>query len=286
MTRFTLLLIIAVTAFSVPAFGQLDLPALSPKAQVMQTVGLTDITIDYYSPGVRGREGKIWGGLVPYDKVWRMGANSSTKVTFSKDVTIEGKTLKAGTYAIGAIPGQNEWTIIFSKDPDMGGWGDYSPDKHDALRVNVKPVKSPQFRERLHFIVSDFNNETARLDMEWENLRVPINIGFDTYKQAEASINRSFSPTWSQYNSAARYLMETGKDGDLDKAMTWADKSIATQEHWFNTWTKAQILAKKGKYKEAAAMAEKAYALGTKPEQNFFFKDEGELAMKEWKNKK
>ena len=145
---------------------------ISPKASVSQTVGFTDITISYSRPGVKGR--KIWGGLVPYDKVWRAGANEATKITFSTDVIIDGKTLPAGSYGFFAIPGKDEWTLIFNKVADQWGAFEYN-EAEDALRINVKPEKN-NFTEWLRYEITKTSDTTAVVSLEWEKLKVPFNV--------------------------------------------------------------------------------------------------------------
>ena len=157
---------------------------VSPKASVSQTIGFTDVTISYSRPGVKGR--KIWGGLVPYDKVWRAGANEATKITFSKDVAINGKKLAAGSYAFFAIPTQNEWTLIFNKVADT--WGAFSYDKNkdqDALKIKVKPEEH-EFQEWLEYNFSNMDvqkagmNNSANVNLDWEKLRVSFKVEAET----------------------------------------------------------------------------------------------------------
>ncbi len=145
---------------------------ISPKASFTQTVGNTDITISYSRPGVKGR--KIWGGLVPYDKVWRAGANEATKFTFSTDVTIEGKKLSAGSYGFFTIPGKDSWTIIFNKVADQWGAFEYN-EAEDALRVNVNPEKN-NFTEWLRYEITKTSDSTATISLDWENLKVPLKL--------------------------------------------------------------------------------------------------------------
>src|SRR5207237_1427973 len=156
-----------------------------PGAMVKQTVGLTDITVDYSSPAVRGR--KIWGALVPYGQVWRTGANAATKVTFSKDVTINNVAVPAGTYAFFAIPTATTWTLILSKEANQGGAFNYKKEQ-DLLRVDVKPAAAPM-RERLAYLITNFTEDSASLDLEWEKVRVSLPIKMDTAKQALANIS-------------------------------------------------------------------------------------------------
>jgi hypothetical protein len=204
-------LAVLVVLLSPAARADLDLPRPSPFAKVWQVVGLTEITVDYSSPGVKGR--KIWGGLVPYDQMWRAGANSATKVTFSKDVTFAGKPVPAGSYAFFVIPGKSDWTVILNKKADQAGTGrDYKQDQ-DLLRVQLKPKAAP-FRERLAYLVTDFTDDKASLDLEWEKLRLPIPITVDTAKQAQANINNAVDNTWRTYANAARYMLENKKDYD------------------------------------------------------------------------
>ena len=145
---------------------------ISPKAEVMQTVGFTDVRIVYSRPGVKGRE--IWGKLVPYDAVWRAGANEATKITFFTDVTIEGKKLKKGSYSLFAIPGKNDWTIIFNKVADQWGAFEYN-ESEDALRVKVKTEKAI-WQEWLSYTINKASDTSAVIRLEWEKIKVPIKV--------------------------------------------------------------------------------------------------------------
>jgi hypothetical protein len=145
---------------------------VSPKAGVFQTLGITDVNVSYSRPGVKNR--KIWGELVPYNKVWRAGADEATKITFSTDVTIEGKKLPAGAYGFFAIPGENEWTLIFNKVADQWGAFTYN-ESEDALRIKVKPV-SNSGQEWLLYSFTDMTPTTAQLNLIWEKLKVSFKI--------------------------------------------------------------------------------------------------------------
>ncbi len=191
------------------ARADLDLPRPSPFAKVTQTVGYTDITVDYSSPGVKGR--KIWGNVVPYDKLWRAGANQATKVTFSRDVTFAGKPVPAGTYAFFVIPSKGAWTVILNKKADQPGTGTAYNQADDLLRVQLTPKAAPM-RERLAYLVTDFTDDKASLDLEWEKLRLAIPIGLDTAKQAQAAVDGAVDNVWRTYATAARYMLETKKD--------------------------------------------------------------------------
>ena len=137
----------------------------SPAAEATGKVGDATVTINYSSPSVKGRE--VWGGLVPYGKVWRAGANEATTVTVDKDVMVEGKTLPAGTYSFYTIPGEDEWTVIFNKTAKQ--WGTQYDEKQDALRVTAKPQKAASMNERLAYEVTD-----KGMVLRWENMELPV----------------------------------------------------------------------------------------------------------------
>jgi hypothetical protein len=279
--RFALSSITAgVMAFSSsPVSAQLDLPRPSPSSKVSQVIGLTEITVDYSSPAVKGRP--IWGSLVPYEQMWRTGANQATKITFSRDVTFGDKFVPAGTYALFTIPAKGAWTVILNKKADQSGTArDYKADL-DLVRFSAHTKPAPH-RERLAFLFSDFTDDKGRLDLEWEKLRVSIPIKVNTEEQALANIAKSIDGTWRTYANAARYLGEAKKD--YDTALKYVDLSLGLKEDWFNLWIKATLLAGKGNTKEAIALGEKAYTLGQKAE-FFFLEAEVKKTLAEWKKK-
>jgi len=145
---------------------------VSPKAMVKQTVGITEVAIDYSRPGVKGRN--IWGGLVPYNVVWRAGADEATKIIFSSDVKINGRLLKAGSYSFFAIPTKNNWTIIFNKVAVQWGAFEYN-EAEDAIRIEVTP-ESGNFQEWLTYTITKTGDNSAVVKLEWEKLKVPFNI--------------------------------------------------------------------------------------------------------------
>jgi hypothetical protein len=179
------LFVMLILAFSVSALAQQDKKQdkkhekpdvkkvrVSPKAGVFQTIGITDVNVSYSRPGVKNR--KIWGELVPYNKVWRAGADEATKITFSTDVIIEGKKLPAGAYGFFAMPGENEWTLIFNKVSDQWGAFTYN-ESEDALRIKVKPVANSN-HEWLLYSFTDMTPTTAQLNLIWEKLKVSLKI--------------------------------------------------------------------------------------------------------------
>lgn len=266
-------LLVAATAHA----QQLELPRPSPNAHVTQTVGVTDITVDYSSPAVRGR--KIWGGLVPYNEVWRAGANAATKITFSKDVVVGDKAVPAGSYAFFVIPTPTKWTLILNKDANQFGAFTYKKEA-DFLRVEVKPQPSPM-RERLAYGFSNFTDTTAQLDLEWEKVRVSLPIKLHTDEQVAESIKRFENSGWSPWVQAARYELDKKH---YPEAMSLVDTSLKLKETWLNTFVKAQLFAAKGDYKAAYPLAEKAKQMGAN-DPDFFMKDQVDAALKQWKTK-
>jgi Protein of unknown function (DUF2911) len=255
MSRLAFASCLVVVSLSARAHAQ-DVPSPSPAARVDQTIGLTDVSVEYSSPAVKGR--KIWGTLVPYDQLWRAGANMATKVTFSRDVKVGGQPLKAGSYALYMTPGKATWTIHFNSNWNTGGTNGYDA-KNDVAKLSVKPTAVPA-RERLTYLFTDTKDDGASLDLEWEKLRIRIPIAADTKTQALASIERATADAWRPHSAAAQYLLDT--NGDLDKALVYIDKSIAIQPTWRNEWVRAQVQGKKGNKAEAMASAERAHKLG------------------------
>ena len=262
-----------------PAQAQLELPRPSPGAKVSQTIGLTEITVDYSSPAVKGR--RIWGALVPYNRMWRTGANQATKISFSQDVSFGNKPVPAGTYALFTIPTKGAWTVILNKKADQSGTGrEYTPDQ-DLVRFTAHAKPSPH-RERMTFLFSDFTDDKGTLNLEWEKLRVAIPIQVKTEAQAQANIAKALDGTWRTYANAARYLGRTGKD--YDTALKYVDLSLGLREDWFNLWIKATLLAGKGNTKDAIAIGDRAYALGQKAD-FFFLEAEIKKTLATWRKK-
>src|SRR5438067_3418588 len=174
MRKLALILLLAL-----PAVAQVRYPQASPHAVLTQSVGTTDVTIDYHRPGVKGRQ--VWGGLVPYDKVWRTGANEATTIAFGDDVTINGQPLPKGTYSLHTIPGKDQWTIFFNNTANQWGSFNYDPAK-DALRVTAKP-HGDEFHEWLTFEIPDVSPDAVTIAIKWANVAVPFTVGTNTTKK-------------------------------------------------------------------------------------------------------
>ncbi len=260
---FVLAALAAAVALAAPALSQLSTPLPSPNATVAQTVGVTKIEVAYSRPGVKSRT--IWGELVPYDKVWRTGANAVTKITLDGDVLVEGKKLAAGSYGLYTIPGKTEWTVIFSSVSTGGP--DYA-EKNDVLRVKVKPVAS-DMKELFTIGFPSVTSDGATLTFSWEKLRVPVTIAVDTKARflanAKDAVAKAKADDWQTPFVAARYLYESKYAPE--EAGAWIDKSIATKATFGNLSVKANALAAQGKTKDAVAAAEKALAAGAAAEQ-------------------
>jgi len=238
-----------------PALAQLDLPRPSPKATVSQTVGLTDVTITYCRPSVKGRA--IWGGLVPYDQVWRTGANEATTITFSDDVTIEGTKLPAGTYGLFTIPGKDAWTVVFNKGAKQ--WGAYEyKQAEDALRIQVKPHPD-EFRELLTVWFPAVSADSATVAISWEKLTVPFTINLDTTNKVLATARKSIDD-WRLPYRAATFCLDNNVN--LVEARTWMNKSVAMKETMYNLSGQARFLFLDGKKDQAIALAKKAVTVG------------------------
>jgi hypothetical protein len=254
------LMTLQLTAMAGAALAQqqLDIPRPSPNASVSQTVGITEITIKYSRPGVKGRQ--IWGKLVPYGEVWRAGANENTTIRFSTPVKVEGHELPAGIYGFQAIPTAGDWTIIFSKDANE--WGAFSyKQADDALRIQARPQQAEP-RERMAFDFDDVTDTTARVVLQWEKLKVPFTVEVDTPKLVTARLKESVR--WQTPYQAASYCIQNNTC--TDEASRWLDASIAMQENFANLRAKAMLLAKRND-PGAATYAQKALALAKTAQQ-------------------
>jgi len=233
----------------------LKFPNVSQKASLSQVVGMTEISVDYHRPGVKGRE--IWGKLVPFDKTWRVGANEVTLIKFSTDVKIEGQDLKAGTYGFVMIPGKDEWTVIFSKQTDI--WGDmgYKPEE-DALRVKVKPMAAPH-GEWMRFGVDELSDSSARIYVHWEKLMIGFKLTVDTKNIVLSKVETSMGNYWAAPYRAADFAF---KNDMLDKAKEWIGAAVAIKPVYWNMILKAKIYQKAGADKgQVKEILEKAIAL-------------------------
>jgi hypothetical protein len=256
---------------------QFQTPRPSPKASVSQTVGVTEITIHYCRPGVKDRV--IWGELVPFNQVWRTGANEVTSITFSDPVKVNGNKLETGTYGIHTVPNKDEWEIIFSGDTKIGGSATFNKEK-ETLRIKVKP-ETAEFQERLIFTFVNVTDNSALINLIWEKLKVSFMIETDTQELTLAKARAAID--WSTPMTAATYCLQNNIN--LEQAKNWINASISINENYWNLRIKAQLLAKEGETNEAVSVMEKSLALGKQLQNKPFDLDNMEKLLNDWKEK-
>ncbi|CAM1335201.1 DUF2911 domain-containing protein [Tenacibaculum aestuariivivum] len=278
MKKIMLTLFVAIITSTTNA--QLKTPAPSPAGKLEQAVGLTDVTIEYCRPATRGRV--IFGDLVPFNTLWRTGANANTKVTFTDSVTIDGKVLKKGTYAVYTKPGKNSWEVIFYTDTN--NWG--TPKKWDdtkvALTTKAKVESMPMKIESFTFSIDDITNNSAVLGMLWENTYVGVKFNTPTDKGVEASINKVMNgPTANDYFNAAKYYLTENKD--INKAKTWINKAVSMTKDKPRFWylrQQALILAKAGDKKGSIKAAKASLKAAEKAKNADYIKMNKEFLAK------
>jgi len=234
----------------------LDLPRASQHATVMQRIGITNITINYHRPLANGRQ--IWGKTVPYGQVWRAGANENTTITFTDPVTIEGQPLEKGTYGLHMIPGENQWTVIFSKTATAWGSFTYKQDE-DALRVTVKPQAS-ETHDALAYDFDDLKADSAVVTMRWDKVAVPFKVAVKVNDVVTASIHKQMHGMsqyyWEGWDDAAQYFLVNKIN--LDEALKDEELSIQAEERYDNLMNKSKILDAMGKKEDAGTIRTKA----------------------------
>ena len=264
-----------VLSFTINA--QITTPQPSPGASFTQNVGLTEIKVEYSRPSMKGR--KIFGGVVPFGELYRLGANSATKFTTTDSITIAGKGLAKGTYVMMAKPGASEWEIIFNKNPAVSVFN-YKPED-DVLSVKVPSQQLPFAIESFTIMVGDITNTTASLDILWENTIVRVPFTNDVDSKVMAQIKQKLDgPTQNDYYAMSTYYFETGKD--LKQALDFNNKALEKGEPRF--WMlrhKSLIQAKMGDKKSAIASAQKSLALAKEAKNNDYIRM-NEASIKEW----
>ena len=232
-------------------------PAPSPTQTIKQDFGLSSVELSYSRPAVKGR--KIFGDLVPYGKVWRTGANNATVITFGEEVSIGGTKVPAGKYGLLTIPGQNEWTVILTKQLDVTSPSAYKPDQ-DVARVKVQPEQMPFNVESFTIIFDDVKASSMNLMLLWSNVAVTVPVKTDVETRVMAQIDNLMNKDNRPYFNAAMYYLDNGKD--LNTAVKWLDKAIEQNPKAFWVYhQKANALAKQGKKQEAIATAQKSIEL-------------------------
>jgi hypothetical protein len=292
------------------ASAQIRTPRPSQKASVMQTIGVTDVTITYSRPGVKGRT--IWGDplpeqastkgeatlddqnirpkgapIVPWGHAWRTGANEATQFVVTDDVLINGQKLPAGSYSLHTIPTKDEWTIIFNSVANQWGSFSYDPAK-DTLRVKAKPQWVGENKEWLEFWIDPVNENSAEVNIRWEKVRVPFTVEVKdvkalTLEKARAAVAAAKPDDWRTPLQAANYVLLSDDKTASPEAIGWLDQSLKIKETFGNMYTKARWLASQGKTEEAIVVGEKALALGKEAKANT---GDLEKRLADWKAKK
>jgi hypothetical protein len=293
------------------ASAQVRTPRPSPKASVMQTIGVTDVTITYSRPAVKGRT--IWGdplpeqaatkgeatlddqnvrpkgaAIVPWGHAWRTGANEATQFVVTDDVLINGQKLPAGSYSLHTIPTKDEFTIIFNSVANQ--WGSFGYDAaKDTLRVKVKPEWSEHSKEWLEYWIDPVNDTSAQVSIRWEKVRVPFTVEVKdiqglTMQKARAAVAAAKPDDFATPLQAANYALSNKLS--VDEAMGWLEQSIKAKETLGNLGLKARVLAERGKTAEAIAVGERAIQVGKDAKANPQAIANMEKLVGEWKAKK
>ncbi len=266
--------ILSAAAIAVMSIGsvnaqQLKVPAPSPLQTLKQAFALSEITIEYSRPSVKGRT--IYGDVVPFGKVWRTGANSSTKINFGEDVKVEGKDVAAGTYAIYSIPNKDSWEIMLYKDLTLGGNVAEYKAENEVLKVKVTPTALSNKVETFSINVADITSNTCAIELVWDKTRVAFNVTAEIESKIMKNIETTMNKDSRPYFQAANYYYENNKD--LAKALEWVNKAVEQnpKAYWV-VLLKAKIQLKSKDNKGAIATAEQAMALAKEDQDDAYVK--------------
>jgi len=267
-------------------FSQINTPRVSPASEVEQMVGLTEIEIEYSRPSMRGRE--VFGNLVPFGKVWRTGADNSTKISFDTDVIISGKTIQSGTYSIFSIPNKESWEIIFYSDVEL--WGvprDWSENKIVfSSMFDVKKLKKSNTVETFTISFNDLTNNDVIMSISWENTSVDIKIEVPTRSMVEKDISNVLNdnPKASDYYAAAVFYRQ--ENVNLSQALLWMNKAIEMFENprFYHYRQQSLLMAANNKFSEAIDAANKSLDDAIKSDNQGYVKMNRE-SIAEWSKK-
>ena len=267
MRRYVTVAVLGIAVWLAGAKGahaqsaMLNLPRVSQHAEVLQRIGITDITIEYARPLVRGR--KIFGGLAPYGKPWRAGANENTTIAFSDSVTIDGQALAKGTYGLHMIPGESSWIIAFSRNSTAWGSFTYDP-AEDALRITVTPQTIAN-QDVLSYAIDDPTLTSAVVTMRWEKVAVSFKVGVDTPEIVAASLRNQLRGRaqfeWEPWSEAATYLLDNHLSAE--EALKYAETSIGNEDRSENEFVKARALTALDRKDAATAARNRAIEIGS-----------------------
>ena len=291
--RYSLASLLALTIllgfFGSATAQRLEMPQPSPTAMVGRTIGMTMIKLTYSSPGVKGREGKIWGKMVPYGNVWRAGANAPTMFEVDGPVMFAGTKVEAGTYAFFVVPMEKgKWKVVLNTDTEQWGAGNYDPKKNIAEAM-VEPQMMAQSLERLTYDVLPKSDSVAHVQLRWEKLNLEIPVKTMPTELAKMAMTKylrgTVGPAW--YDMAQVAMMHKNMGMDLNAALSVINQSIALNPHFFNHYVKAEVMAAMGNYTGAYMYAHMAEQMGTKLGGNFWnAQKDNVMAVKEMAKKK
>ncbi|MDC6390036.1 DUF2911 domain-containing protein [Maribacter sp. PR1] len=284
-------LFILLLLWTTIGWSQITHPKASPFTRIEQEVGLSKISLEYSRPAVRNR--KVFGiqadgkpALVPYGRIWRVGANESTKITFDSDVKIEGNDLPKGTYALYIFPYENQWEIVFHKNTSH--WGDgrdnYNPEE-DALKVSVLPLKTLAFQENILIYFDELQHDSAQLIIHWASTKVQVSLSFDTTSTMDLEIQQKLqdNPSAQTYYEVARYYQEQGIR--LDEALSYLEKALEKGGGTYYFYrVKSLVEADLGNYKDAIVTASKSLRLADAEKKDEFVRL-NQKSIKLWKSK-
>lgn len=282
---------IALAAFATVVMGQINTPQSSSAGSVSATVGLTDVTIDYFRPKMKGRmifgEGSDY--LQPFGQLWRTGANSGSKITFSTDVKVAGNDVKAGTYLIFSTPGKDSWDFRLYSDLSLGGNVGRYDEANEVMKTSVKPMWSEGNTETLTFNISDISedNKSANIELAWANASVKVPMTVDFHSMVMKDIEAKMQIPAGNYTAAANYYLSTGEN--LDKALEYMNTYLGMEGRSGQFWhvhTKAKILKAMGDKDGAMETAKQSYDLAAAAPNDFGYKANNEKLMAEIKKMK
>jgi len=259
----------------------LPIPSLSPRAKVMQEIGVVEARVDYARPAKRDRV--IWGELVPFGELWRTGANRATTLELSGTVSIAGTEVEAGRYAIFTRPGENSWTVIINGNPDQGGTGSYD-ESLDVVRFEAEPADGPGM-ERLTFLFDDVTDTSADLELMWDGVQITIPIEVDSGKMLDDAVDGYVGRSARGLAQAARHYSRQGRH---EQASATADEALEISEDWYTAWTKAEVTKAANDTRKARWWAKRAkrYADDAKEDGQSvpdFYADRIEAAVDDWR---
>ncbi len=276
---------LAAAFISLSVFAQ-DFPKPSPSAKVEQRVGLTHISVTYSRPGVKGRT--VWGDLVPYNQLWRAGANKATLFSTSADLQIEGKPLPKGDYSLFILPNEGgDWTFVWNKETELWGTGDYK-EEEDALRIDAPVEDIEGLSERLEYRFVDVDMKSTHFAMDWAGKRIAVRIEADPTKQVMMNIETALKESkeedlWRVYRNAASYANDNGM---IKEGLEWIAKSVELKENWYSYWVYGELLAANGDNKKAAEMGKKAIKIGKAADENFGYEARIQEDVDKWSSMK